>query len=442
MRKPACPGMIGPSHFGIVWALAAVRTWAAASTGKLDKDSAMAGNVTVIECSAHQHARQAAHSAGRWVSAVLACCLLLAGLLGLYEVAQMRQASSNAANPSQSIQTIRRYYAGLNEYLETGNAAEVERTIAPGALAFVPEKGAMGDDSALMTYLLALRSTYPQLRFTVDDIDAGDDIAIASVRMSGTDGARGTSQEFFRVRDGRIVQHWTTAPSSMLEHPLLATPKPVDVAHSGHLAVAEIAFSPHEEDVSAIDGPALLVVQRGRLTLIGDGASQMLDIATGATTVPGPGEPAFAEPGQAIAISANQATVRNDSGEIAVALIATLVEDHQPNPMGYPADRPLPPPAINHASMMRSPHTTAYGSATIRPLAFDDRSIPSGTWEFDVVWVVLGPGASLPLAADGEWSLVHIVSGSAHHLTPAREILTNTSDEPILALVLRLRASP
>jgi predicted SnoaL-like aldol condensation-catalyzing enzyme len=438
MRKPACPGMIGPSHFGIVWALAAVRTWAAASTGKLDKDSAMAGNVTVIECSAHQHARQAAHSAGRWVSAVLACCLLLAGLLGLYEVAQLRQASSNAANPSQSIQTIRRYYAGLNEYLETGNAAEVEKTIAPGALAFVPEKGAMGDDSALMTYLLALRSTYPQLRFTVDQIDAGDDIAIASVRMSGSDSPRGTSQEFFRVRDGRIVQHWTTAPSATLEHPILATPKPIAVAHSGHLAVAEITFSSHQEDVHAIDGPALLVVQRGRLTLIGDDASQILDIATGAATVPGSGEPAFAEPGQAIAISANQTTVRNDSGETAVALIATLVEDHQPTPVGFPADRP--PPAINNASMMRSPATTVHGSATIRPLTFDDRSIPGGTWEFELAWAVLGPGASLPLAADGEWSLVHVMSGSAQHLIPARDTLTNASTEPIL--VLHLRASP
>src|SRR5688500_291227 len=97
-----------PIPFRDWWALAAVRIRAAASTGKLDKDSAMAGDVTVIECKSHQNARRAARSSGRWVSAVLACCLLLAGLLGLYEVAQMRQASSNAANSSQSIQTIRR----------------------------------------------------------------------------------------------------------------------------------------------------------------------------------------------------------------------------------------------------------------------------------------------------------------------------------------------
>ena len=333
------------------------------------------------------------------------------GPAGLIRGGANAPTSSNAANPSQSIQTIRRFYAGLNEYLETGEPAAVAQTLAPDALAFVPEQGAMGDDSGLMTYLLALRSTYPQLRFTVDRIDAGDDIAIASVHMSGTGGARGASQEFFRVRDGRIVQHWTTAPSSMLEHPLITTPQPVNVIQPGHLAIAEITFTPHEEDVYAIDGPALVIVQHGSLTLIGDGASQILDIATGATTVPGPNDRATAGPGQAILMAAYRASVRNDSSDIAVARIATLAEDRQLDPGGYPADRHPPPPAINHASMMRSPHTTAYGSATIRPLAFDDRSIPAGTWDLEIAWAVLGPGASLPLAADGEWALVHVMSG-------------------------------
>jgi hypothetical protein len=298
----------------------------------------------------------------------------------------------------------------------------------------------MGDDSALMTYLLALRSTHPNLRFTVERIDAGDDLAIASVRQSCPTCPPQTLEEFFRVRDGRIVQHWTTAPSSTLEHPLFATPVTANIFQSGHLAIAGLTFAPHENAFHPIDGPALVVIQRGRLTLTGDGVSQILDIATGATTVPGPNEAASAEAGQAILIAAYRADVRNDSSDLTVALIATLVEDLQPHIMGYPGDRPLPPPAINDVSLVGAQRATDYGSATIRPLAFDDRSIPFGTWEFEIAWVVLGSGASLPRAADGEWSLVHVLSGPTQHLTAARDTLTNAGTEPIL--VLHLRASP
>ncbi len=325
--------------------------------------------------------------------------------------------------------------------METGEPAAVAQTLAPGALAFVPDQGAMGDDSELMTYLLALRSTEPRLRFKVDHIDAGDDIAIASVHMSDTNGARGTSQEFFRVRDDRIVQHWTTATSSTLQHPLITTPKQVNVTYPSHLAIAEITFTPHEEDEYPIDGPTLMVVQRGSVTLTADGASQSLDITTGATTAPGPNDHATAEPGQAILMATHRASVQNDSPEIAVARIATLTEDQQRDPAGYPADRQPPPPAINHASILRSPHTTNNGSATIRPLQFDERSIPAGTWELEMAWAVLGPGASLPLAADDEWALIHVISGPTKNLTPTQDApeptnaLTNIGDEPLLALV-------
>jgi hypothetical protein len=402
----------------------------------------MSVNGTVIDRTTHQANRRATRSAGRSVSAALACALLLASLLALHEVAQMRQDSSKAANSSRSIRTIRSFYAGLNDYLESGSPADVPQSVAPGVLAFLPETGAMGDNSQLLTWLLALRSTDPNLRFTVDHIEAGDDLAIATVRQSCPNCQTRTSQEFFRVRDGRIVQHWTTAPSSTLSHPLIQAPQQVTVTNAGHLAIAEVTFGPQEAEVHAIDGPALVLVQRGRLTLIGDGSSQILDIVTGEVSVPGPGERAHAEPGQAISITANQAGILNDSSEVAIARVATLAKDSRAELAGYPADRPLPPLAINDLSMMRSPATTAHGSATIRPLAFENRSIPPGTWQLETAWTLLGPGASLPESADGEWSLTHVMSGSPQHLTPSQGTISNTSAEPILALVLRLHASP
>ncbi len=394
-------------------------------------------------------------AAHRQISGLLAVCFLVASLIALYQVAKIPETSSSAAHTSGSIRTIRNFYSGLNEYLETGDASALSKTLAPGALAFVPEQGAIGDDSGLLTYLLALRSTLPHLRYTVESIDAGGDIAIASVHTSGGAGApasalpneSGISQEFFRVREGRIVQHWTTEPASALLHALTVPPMRIEVTQSGHLAIAELAFSADRTDTKPIDGPALVIVERGRLILTGDGASQILDIATGAASVPGPNENAFAGPGRAIFVPESRAIVRNGDSEAARARIATLVHERRQDMVGVPADPNPPPIPINDVSMMGSERTTIYDSVTVRPLAFDERSIPAGEWELEIAWAVLGPGAALPLSPEGEWSLARVISGSGSHLTQSQQAdgglatLMNDGDKPVVALVMRLRAA-
>ena len=240
---------------------------------------------------------------------MLAFLLVIASLIALYEVAQTPRAFSNEANSLDSVHTIRNFYAGLDEFMETGDASAVSRTVAPGALAFVPEQGAMGADSGLLTYLLALRSTYPQLRFTVEKIDAGGDIAIASVRRSGATAVSalgmpstsGTSQEFFRVRDAALSSTGQWRRALMLLHPLTAPPMLTNIYQpGGHLAIAELTFLSGKYHLEPIEGPALVIIQHGHLTLAGNGANQILDLATGATSVPGPHERAVAGPGQAI----------------------------------------------------------------------------------------------------------------------------------------------
>lgn len=394
-------------------------------------------------------------SRSRLISGVLAVLFLLASLLALYEVAKTPRPRPSSAQTSNSIQTIRAFYAALNGYMETGDTSAVTEILAPDALAFVPLQGAMGKDSGLLTYLLALRSTMPQLRFTVDRIDAGGDIAIASVRISGRADASaampsvsGISQEFFRVRDGRIVQHWTTTPSLALLQPLTKLPMQTEFIHSAHLAIAELIFPPGQGDPAPIDGPALLLVQRGRLTLTGNGSSQILHLASGGISVSGPNERASAGPGQAISIPKSRTIVQNRDSGVAHVHIATLAYDPRQFWDSMPGDLQSLPPPTNDMSVMGWDRATVYGGVTVRPLAFDDRAIPAGTRELDIAWAVLGPGASLPLAADGEWSLVHVMSGSAQHLTPNREVpselpntLTNTGDQPVLALVIRLRAT-
>lgn len=396
-------------------------------------------------------------STGRRISGLLAFLLILASSIALYEVAQTPRAFSKGANSLGTIRTIRNFYAGLDEFMETGDASAVSKTLAPGALAFAPEQGAMGEDSGLLTYLLALRSTYPQLRLTVEQIDAGGDIAVASVRRTGIAGvsapsfpsASGTSQEFFRVRDGRIVEHWTTALGFALLHPLTVPPTPVTVHQPAHLSIAELTFSSSKYDLEEpIEGPALVIVQRGRLTLAGDGFSQILDLATGAVSVPGPHQRAVADPGQAIAIPDNWAFVWNDDTESATARIAILAEN-PPQILEYlPGFPDSQTRTINDTLMLSGDRTTTHGAVTVRPLAFDHRPIPNGRWELEIDWAVLGPGASLPLPDVDEWVMAHVLSGTASAVIPEQHdlemlsTLTNDRDEPVVALVIRLLAAP
>ncbi len=394
-------------------------------------------------------------SASSSITGVLAVFFLVTSLFALYQVAQMPRGFSNDAHASASVRTIRDFYAGLDEFMETGDISAVSNTVAPDALAFVPEQGAMGADSGLLTYLLALRSTHPHLRFTIEEIDAGGEIAVASVRRSGTPdvsplGAQwtaGISQEFFRVHEGRIVRHWTTAPGSVLVHPLTISPMLVSVYQPGHLAIAELIFSPGEDDLEPIEGPALIIVQHGQLTLAGNGFSQIVDLATGATSRGGSLERATAGPGQAIAVLDGLASIWNEDDSDATARIITFAEKPPPI-MEYLAVDPHPQsPPINDISLLVTKHFTVSGAVTVRPLAFDREEIPIGRWELEIAWAVLGPGTSLPLSADGARMMAHIISGSAQNGAPAQDApdsmnaLSNNGDKPAVALVIRLVAA-
>lgn len=393
-----------------------------------------------------------ASSTGRRLSGLLVVLLVAVSFMALLEVRRIPLVSPYLARSTNATQTIRSFYAGLNEYMETGDAGAVSNVLAPDALVVVPAHGAMGADSGLLTYLMALRSTLPDLRFTVEKIESEGDIAIATVRRSGIEeapfaalgSASGVSQEFFRVSDGRITQQWTTEPDTVLTHPLTTAPAPVHLLQSGHLAIAELTFAPHAGGAFPVDGPALLLIEQGSLTLIGDGFSQLLDLVSGVASAPGPDERVSAKPGQAIVIPAYRAHVQNDSPDTVVARIATLVQDSQGMLSAYPADRPRPPEALNHFSTMRLARTMIVGPVTVRPLGFDNYPIPAGEWEVEIVWVVLGPGTTLPPAVVGDRALAHIMTDSEPVSTSYQnpgdlpDSHRNDGSDPVTALMIRV----
>lgn len=389
---------------------------------------------------------------GALLSGLLIVILVTASLLALYEVRKLSLASSYLARSASSTQTVRSFYAGLNEYMETGDISAVSDMLAPDALIAVPSQGAMGDDSGLLTYLVALRSTLPELRFTIEKIETEGEIAIATVRRTGIEeapasslgSASGLSQEFFRISGGRIVQQWTTEPDTVLTYTLTDAPMRAHLIRTGNLAIAELTFAPARGEAHPVDGPALLLVERGSLTLIGDGQSQILDSVTGVVTAPALNQRVAAEPGQAIAVLSRRAQVQNDGPDAAVARIATLVEDAQHTLESFAADRHRPEQALNHISTMRSARTAIIGSVTVLPLVFDNRSIPAGIWEVEISWAVLGPGTALPPSALGDRTLVHRLTDSVAGATAYQnagdlpDAQWNDTGEPVSVLLIRV----
>ena len=145
--------------------------------------------------------------------------LLVTTSIALLRLSEALGSDARLSSPQQTIQAVRRYYAAVNQFLVTGDLDEMASVAGASELAVLPEAGAFGEGSELATYLLALRSSNPGLRFVVDDIESSGEVAIARVirasaataGMESSDVAGAASSEFFRVREGRIVEHWKAA---------------------------------------------------------------------------------------------------------------------------------------------------------------------------------------------------------------------------------------
>lgn len=114
-------------------------------------------------------------------------------------------------------QTIRRYFEDL---WSRGDESLIDELLHPDYVNNSPGSPAMSTDREGVRWVLrALRTAFPDLRYTIEDMVVGDDAVAVRTSMSGTHrgdffGLAPTGRSFRvnqmnieRFRDGRIVSH-------------------------------------------------------------------------------------------------------------------------------------------------------------------------------------------------------------------------------------------
>ena len=107
------------------------------------------------------------------------------------------------------------------EMLNTGDLARVQEVIAPG---MVDHEDAGGSDTngpdGFRRAVLALRTAFPDLLVTMEDLVAEDDLVVARYRMTGSHqgeflGMAPTGRridvegvDIIRCESGKVIEHW------------------------------------------------------------------------------------------------------------------------------------------------------------------------------------------------------------------------------------------
>ncbi len=102
--------------------------------------------------------------------------------------------------------------AFYNRCLNHGDVAAVAALVAPD---FVDQSYGLAGIAEVERFVTERRKRWPVLNYTIEDIIAeGDRVAVRwTGRGRGHDGreAAWTGMGFYRVRDGKIAEHWETS---------------------------------------------------------------------------------------------------------------------------------------------------------------------------------------------------------------------------------------
>jgi steroid delta-isomerase-like uncharacterized protein len=108
----------------------------------------------------------------------------------------------------------------LYDIFNSGDLSALDELIAPDAIDHEAGPDGPRGPEAVKAMAAVLRSGFPDLRFTVEDVIAEGDYVACRFTMTGTHtgdfaGAPATGRpvsvqgaDFMRFRDGRVIEHW------------------------------------------------------------------------------------------------------------------------------------------------------------------------------------------------------------------------------------------
>lgn len=176
---------------------------------------------------------------------------------------------------------VRAFYDAVNAALRTGDPTPLDALIAPAFVDHQLSADRPLDRATFEHHLLALQATYPDLRFTVEDLSADGTRVTARVAARGTQrtsvlgislgghAAIWHTIEVFRLVSGLVVEHWGGAEPASLLQPLLKATIP-RVPQPSVLVLARLTFAPGaQHSVSGFPGTLLLANEEGMLAVRG-----------------------------------------------------------------------------------------------------------------------------------------------------------------------------
>jgi ketosteroid isomerase-like protein len=321
-----------------------------------------------------------------------------------------------SVDASANVATVRRFYDAVNRTLLTGDAAALDAFLAADFVDHTVRPGQTSDRTGLVRYLQALHRAVPALLLQGHDLVAEGDRVSALVRVEGAGGTPAAGLpavagrpwgtiDVFRLRSGRIAEHWGEDIDLGLVEPLLAVGMPVEPPATKWVELARLTYPPRAADRHWAGGPTVLIVESGVLTIAHDpispDAANVIPVAAARRSLP-PGELATLVAGEALVLGSHSHYETRNNGPTP-AIVLALWSGPPPYPVHTdPAD----------AAPDSPPGTPAIGS-TYEALAGGlPAPLPEGRAIVAIGRIALAPGAALARHRVAHAEFVVVESGS------------------------------
>jgi predicted SnoaL-like aldol condensation-catalyzing enzyme len=199
-----------------------------------------------------------------------------AGLIGTGLV--LTRPAQGSGQSRAATDAVTAYIAAVNAALRTGAVDALDQVVSDDFVEHGPAVALGADRTGLERYLRALRTTYPDLRLTIDEVVSTD--TLVSVRLTSHadrvatfPGAprlarlgAWTTVELFRLERGKIAEHWAGDNGVDLYEPLSTRSASMPIDGIVTIAVARMRAAGPETGWVTLPGAAVVVVEDGQVS--------------------------------------------------------------------------------------------------------------------------------------------------------------------------------
>lgn len=344
---------------------------------------------------------------------VTAVALLAAGRLLTTPASEaaLESAPGDAAAAANTA-LVRRFYAAVNQTLETGDPALLDRLVAAEFAEHAALPGLPPTRAGLARYLVGLGATFPTMRLSVVDLLAQGDEVMARVRVDGAAGgdflglpvpgelAAWGPLDVFRVERGAIVEHWPSRDGAVLLRPLTRTPLALPTAAGVSLQIERLTYAPRATTTARRNLQLRVVaLEIGTLDVRIDGEAK-LDRAPASEAL---------GPREAVPVTGEVRLSPGDLLILPVAVAFRIINPGRAPAVSIEVAVALPQPLTPMTDRIGSPSTG--GTVTAHLLASSLVPEPVEPVVVEIGRAILAPGTSFPAPATPGLNLFHVEAG-------------------------------